>query len=167
MVTRTRLDVTFIRTLRLFLNSHLGYPSFILILKMLALKTGLFPLQGRRNLVQRLFQKQLALINGSLTTQKAWVTKLIFKYRSQWPRGLRRRSTAARPLRLWVRIPPEAWMFVCCECCVLSDRGLCDGLITRPQKSYRLWHVVVWSINLENEEAKARYRAVENTIKGL
>jgi len=58
-------------------------------------------------------------------------------------------------------------MFVCCECCVLSDRDLCDGLITRPQKSYRLWHVVVWSINLENEEAKARYRAVENTIKGL
>jgi hypothetical protein len=21
-------------------------------------------------------------------------------------------------------------MFVCCECCVLSGRGLCDGLIT-------------------------------------
>ena len=28
--------------------------------------------------------------------------------RSQWPRGLRRRSTAARLLRLWVRIPPGA-----------------------------------------------------------
>ena len=26
--------------------------------------------------------------------------------RSQWPRGLRRRSAAARLLRLWVRIPP-------------------------------------------------------------
>jgi hypothetical protein len=26
--------------------------------------------------------------------------------RSQWPRGLRRRSTAARLLRLWVRIQP-------------------------------------------------------------
>ena len=34
------------------------------------------------------------------------------------PRGLRRRSAAARLLRLWVRIPPWAWMFVCCECCV-------------------------------------------------
>ena len=32
--------------------------------------------------------------------------------RSQWPRGLRRRSAAARLLRLWVRIPPGAWMFV-------------------------------------------------------
>ena len=39
--------------------------------------------------------------------------------RSQWPRGLRRRSTAARLLRLWVRIPPGAWVFVvsvvCCQ----------------------------------------------------
>jgi hypothetical protein len=34
-------------------------------------------------------------------------------------------------------------MFVCCECCVLSGRGLCDGLITRPGESYRLWRVVV------------------------
>jgi hypothetical protein len=24
-------------------------------------------------------------------------------------------------------------MFVCCECCALSGRGLCDGLITRPE----------------------------------
>ena len=65
------------------------------------------------------------------------------KCRSQWPRGLRRRSTAARLLRLWVRIPPGAWMFVCCECCVLSGRGLCDGLIIRSEESYRLWRVVV------------------------
>ena len=34
-------------------------------------------------------------------------------------------------------------MFACCECCVLSGRGLCDGLITRPEESYRLWRVVV------------------------
>ena len=33
-------------------------------------------------------------------------------------------------------------MFVCCECCVLSGRGLCDELITRPEESYRLWCVV-------------------------
>ena len=59
------------------------------------------------------------------------------------PSGLRRMSTAACLLRLWVRIPPRAWMSVCCECCVLSGRGLCDELITRPEKSYRLWCVVV------------------------
>ena len=63
--------------------------------------------------------------------------------RSQWPCGLRCRSEAARLLRLWVRIPPRAWMSVCCECRVLSGRGLCDGLITRPEESYRLWCVVV------------------------
>jgi len=34
--------------------------------------------------------------------------------------------------------PTGAWMFVCCECCVLSGRGLCDELITRPEESYRL-----------------------------
>jgi hypothetical protein len=36
--------------------------------------------------------------------------------RSHWSRGLRRRSTAARLLRSWVRIPPGVWMFVCCVC---------------------------------------------------
>jgi hypothetical protein len=34
-------------------------------------------------------------------------------------------------------------MFVCCECCVFLGRGLRDGLITRPEESYRLWRVVV------------------------
>ena len=72
--------------------------------------------------------------------------------RSQWPHGLRRRSTAARLLRAWVRIPPGAWMSVCCECFVLSGRGLCDGLITRPEASYRLWCVVVCYRNFVNEE---------------
>ena len=27
-------------------------------------------------------------------------------------------------------------MFVYCECCVLSGRDLCDGLISRPEESY-------------------------------
>ena len=72
--------------------------------------------------------------------------------RSQWPHGIRRRSSAARLLRLWVWIPPEAWMFVCCECCVSSGRGLCDELITRPEESYRLWRVVV----CDQETSKTR-----------
>ena len=77
MVTRKGLDVSFIGTLRLFLNLYVGRPSFILILKRKALKTVLFPPQGRRNLIQRLFQKELASINGSLTTQRAGATKCI------------------------------------------------------------------------------------------
>ena len=34
-------------------------------------------------------------------------------------------------------------MFVCCECCVFSGRGLCDGLITHAEEFYRLSCVVV------------------------
>jgi len=30
----------------------------------------------------------------------------------------------------------ESWMSVSCKCCVLLGRGLCDGPITRPEKSY-------------------------------
>jgi hypothetical protein len=63
--------------------------------------------------------------------------------RSPWPRGLRPTSTPARLLRLWVRIQPEPWKFVCCECCVMPGRGLCDELMTRPEESYRLWCGVV------------------------
>jgi len=40
---------------------------------------------------------------------------------------------------------------------VLSGRGLCDELITRPEESYRLWRVVVCDLeNLKNEEAMTR-----------
>jgi hypothetical protein len=61
--------------------------------------------------------------------------------RSQWPRsqdvGLKSRAEI-------VGLNPtgEAWTSVCCECCMLSRRGLCDELITHPKESYRLWCVV-------------------------
>jgi len=43
---------------------------------------------------------------------------------------------------------------------VLSGRGLCDELITRPEESYRLWCVIVWGLEttkilVNEEEAKA------------
>ena len=37
--------------------------------------------------------------------------------RSQWPSGLRHRSAAVLLLRLWVRIPPVAWMSVASVVC--------------------------------------------------
>jgi hypothetical protein len=77
---------------------------------------------------------------------KSTISMLNLSCQSQWPRGLRRRSVATHLLRSWVRIPLRAWMFVCCECCVLSGRGLCDGLATHPEESYRLWRVAVCSI---------------------
>ena len=65
------------------------------------------------------------------------------------------RPQAAHVLKSWVRIPPGAWIFVCCECRVLSGRGLCDELITRPEESYRLWCVVV--CDLETSRIGAPY----------
>jgi len=49
-------------------------------------------------------------------------------------------------------------MFFCCECCVLSGRGLCDELITRPEESYRLWCVVV--CDLETSRMKRPWPAL-------
>ena len=80
------------------------------------------------------------------------VASYLAESRSQWPRGLRRRSLAARLLRLWIRIPSGAWIFVCSECCMLSGRGLYDGLIIRSEESYRLWRVVV----CDHETSQAR-----------
>jgi hypothetical protein len=77
----------------------------------------------------------------NLRTRKRFVC--LVKYcRSQWPRGLRRGSAVARPAKI-VGSNPTGGVDVCCECCVLSGRGLCDGLITSPEESYRLWRVVV------------------------
>jgi hypothetical protein len=54
-------------------------------------------------------------------------------------------------------------MYVSCECCVLSGRGLCDELVPRPEESYRLWCV---SNVCDHETSKERggpgpYKAVE------
>jgi len=40
------------------------------------------------------------------TDSVLYIIVLLNNRQSQWPRGLRRRSTAARPLRSGVRIPP-------------------------------------------------------------
>jgi hypothetical protein len=62
---------------------------------------------------------------------------------SQWPRSVRHGSAATHLLRLWCWILPGAWMFACCEHCVLLGRGLCVELITHPEESYRLWCIIV------------------------
>jgi hypothetical protein len=61
--------------------------------------------------------------------------------RYHWPRRLSHGSLAVRLLGLWVRIMPQAWMSISCECCVLSSRGDCDGLIIHPGEFYRVWCV--------------------------
>jgi hypothetical protein len=46
---------------------------------------------------------------------------------------------------------------VCCDCCVLSGRGLCDGLITRLEEYYRLRCVVC---NLETSRMRRQWTAL-------
>jgi len=75
----------------------------------------------------------------TMETKRKHILGHVHKSRSQRPCGLRRGSAAFRSLAGIVGSDPaEASMFVSCECCVLSDRGLCDGLITRAEKSYRV-----------------------------
>jgi len=70
----------------------------------------------------------------------------------------------ARLLELCVRIPPGAWMSVCCEGCVLSGRGLCDGLITRPEESYGLLCVV--ACDLKTSRMRRPWPALARSVTG-
>jgi hypothetical protein len=77
-----------------------------------------------------------------LTVIVKLLTKCLYvgmRRRSRWPRRLRREYAVARLPGLRVSNPcGEHGCFVCCDCCALSGRGLCDELITRPEESYRL-----------------------------
>ena len=55
-------------------------------------------------------------------------------------------------------------MFVCCECRVLSGRGPCDELITRPEESYRLWCVVM--CDLETSRMRRPWPALGRSATG-
>jgi hypothetical protein len=51
--------------------------------------------------------------------------------KSRWPHDLRRGSAAARLLVLRVRIPPVAWIFVCCVCCQVEVSASGWSLVQR------------------------------------
>ena len=86
------------------------------------------------------YENVAVCINLEQTKKLAYCEKYS---RSQWLCGLRCRLMAACLLRLWVQIPLRAWMFVCCQCHVLSVRGLCDKSITHPEESHQLWCIVM------------------------
>jgi hypothetical protein len=81
---------------------------------------------------------------------------------------LSRRAACAAALLLksWVRIPPGAWIFVCCECLVLSGRGL-----WRADHSSRgvLPTVVrrVWSRNIKNRRFIYIYEISSRSVNDL
>jgi len=67
----------------------------------------------------------------------------------------KRFSEGHSPAEILGSNPTGAWIFVCCECRVLSGRGLCDELITHPEESYRLCCIVV--CDLETSRMGAPY----------
>jgi protein gp37 len=73
----------------------------------------------------------------------------------QWLHGLSLGSAAARFLELRVLIPLEAGMSVVSV--VYCQVGHCVGLITRPEESYWVWYISVWSWSQDNEEALDRW----------
>jgi len=118
------------------------------------------PLMWQANCLSHLHKKQDGIFSimclGKRRTIKWQACKILLyvqcvNCRSQWTRGLSRGSAAAHLLGLWVRIPPGAWMYVRCECCELSGRSLCDGLITHPEEFYWVCWVRVWSRSPERK----------------
>jgi len=108
------------------------------------------------------------LIAGHLNTQRkmdcvaasSFMKGQLNFYQSRWPRRVMSGSAAARWLEMRFRIPAAAWTSVSSKCCVSSGSGLCVGPITRPQESYRVWCIWVWSWNLGNKEALTHWGAV-------
>jgi len=96
------------------------------------------------------------------------VVKLVwwpFYSQPQWPRGLSRASAATRLLWLRVRIPPEAWISVTCECCVLLRRGLCDRPISRPETPTEYVCVCVCVIRCNNNPLHLQWLARRGKTK--
>jgi len=76
--------------------------------------------------------------NNNNNTLLCNITSILFQKRencdcrSQWPRGLKLGSEAFRLLGFESH---RSWKSACFECCVLSVRGPCVGLITRSEES--------------------------------
>jgi hypothetical protein len=63
--------------------------------------------------------------------------------------------------------PAGSRISVSCECCVLSGRGFCVGLITRPEAFYRMWCVWVrsWRLDREGHDPNTGRSAIEDREK--
>ena len=82
------------------------------------------------------------------------------------PRDLGHGSAAPRCWDCGVGIPLGARISVSCGCCVLSGRGLCDGLITFPEEPYRVC-VCVWERERERESEREGGRERERGRESL
>jgi len=73
----------------------------------------------------------------------AWAREILIIFYSRRIAGPSGRAVQGRSPAETVGSNSTGGMDVCRECCVLSDRGLCDELITRTEESHLLWCVVV------------------------
>jgi hypothetical protein len=93
--------------------------------------------------------------------------------RSQWPRSLKRRSLTPRLLIFGLKSHRGAWVFFRYDCCVLSMRGHCEGLITNTEESYRMWCLVVCNLKSSwmrmpepNGGCRAKKKGNKNNLLG-
>jgi len=96
------------------------------------------------------------LKQGQFRTAFYWV-HIAIQCRSQWPRGLRRRSAAARLLRSWVRNSPGG-MNVCLlwVLCFVRYRSLRRANHSSREDLPTVVRHFVWSRNLKKEGAMTR-----------
>ena len=85
-----------------------------------------------RTIIDSLYYKSLKSISAFATCIFCKCVPCLFAG-PQWPRGLRRRSAAARLLRSWVRIPPgHGWMsVVSVACCQVEVSATSWSLVQR------------------------------------
>ena len=111
-----------------------------------ARNTSVVLLEREKNLIEAMKDKNIELLK-----YKIWKLPLVGMFQNLvWPKqhltGFRGRAVygpGLLPLSCWdLCSNPAEGIYVFCECCVLSGRGLCNGLTTRPKESYRLWRVV-------------------------
>jgi hypothetical protein len=106
-------------------------------------------------------RRKISVVSKSTTFQ---FCKGNFRRTQCTPRGLRRRSEAARLLGLWVRIPPRAWMsvYLSVACCqvevsaggnVPSSRGnYIVHSIQRTASTMRVVELIHYILFLENRD---------------
>jgi hypothetical protein len=107
------------------------------------------------NLTNHILDPHSVFLRSIRLSEQTLITSLTYSIsQSQWPRGLRSRSTVTSLLRSWVRIPPGHGCLS--VVCVVRYRSL-----RRADHSSRgvlpiVSRRCVWSRNLVNEEAIAR-----------
>ena len=96
------------------LNMPKHFENCFCFLLQMRRQRGIRRWRSREKGVEHSELKGKSFILKSMTQWIKWFNYLRFRF--QWPRGVR--PVAACMLRVCVRIPPEARMPVCCECCV-------------------------------------------------